>query len=97
MIIACDFDGTIQVTDGKFNRQLLAFLTARQRSGDTVILWTCREGIRLRDALQFCMANGFRPNCVNQNCPEGIRRMGHDSRKIFADIYIDDKNAAMRW
>ena len=36
-------------------------------------------------------AAGFRPDYVNRNAPEAIRRMGHDSRKIFADIYIDDK------
>lgn len=59
--------------------------------GDTVILWTCREGRRLAEAVAFLRNNGLVPNFVNANCPQGIRRMGHDSRKVYADVYIDDK------
>ena len=43
------------------------------------------------EALAFLRSCSFVPNFVNQNCPEGIRKLGHDSRKIYADIYLDDK------
>ena len=37
------------------------------------------------------MKFGLKFNAINQNVPEGIKRLGNDSRKIFADVYIDDK------
>ena len=92
MIIAIDFDGTLQFADGKPNQDLLSRLNIEQRRGNTVILWTCREGRRLNEALLFLQKNGFRPNLVNQNSPQAIQMLGHDPRKIYADIYIDDKS-----
>ena len=92
MIIAVDFDGTLQFADGKPNLNLISKLLAEQRKGNTVILWTCRERKRLQEALLFLQKNGFRPNFVNQNSPQAIAMLGHDPRKIYADIYIDDKN-----
>lgn len=91
MIIAVDFDGTLMINKQP-NHGLIAMLQDRQRHGDIVILWTCRERDSLREAVQFLIANGFRPNYINQNAPQGIKRLGHDSRKVFADLYIDDKN-----
>lgn len=93
MIIAVDFDGTLYI-NGKTNTALIEQLRQSQAAGNAVILWTCREGSSLREATRILRRAGFVPNGVNCNAPEGIRRMGHDSRKIFADIYIDDK--AMR-
>lgn len=92
MIIAVDFDGTLQI-NGTANIGLIQRLRQAQRRGDTVILWTCREGNRLAEALLFLQRNGFRPNYVNSNCPDAIARLKGDPRKIFADVYIDDKSA----
>lgn len=92
MIIAVDFDGTLQSPDKKPNTDLITRLNTEQRKGNTVILWTCREGKSLQEALLFLQKNGFRPNLVNQNSPQAIAMLGHDPRKIYADIYIDDKN-----
>lgn len=91
MIIAVDFDGTIQMPDKTPNTGLIGSLRAAQRRGDAVILWTSREGKRLYEALAFCRENGLLPNYVNQNTPQAIAMLGHDSRKVYADIYIDDK------
>lgn len=93
MIIAVDFDDTLQLPDGTPNLTLIARLRASQRRGDIVILWTCREGPGLQEALTFLRRHGFVPNLANQNAPQAIRLLGHDSRKILADVYIDDKNA----
>lgn len=94
MIIAVDFDGTL-FDGGKLNRGLIAQLKNAQRGGNTVILWTCREGKTLAEALRALHGAGFFPTCVNTNAPETIRRLHRDSRKIFADVYIDDKAAPL--
>lgn len=90
MIIAVDFDGTLEKC-GKPDLVLIEHLKSQQRKGNTVILWTCRDGKRLKEALNFLARYGFAPNLVNRNHPTAVRRMGHDPRKIYADLYIDDK------
>lgn len=90
MIIAVDFDGTLEY-NGVPNLPLIERLQHAQRCGHTVILWTCRDGHSLREALEFLRGHGLRPNYANQNAPAALRYVGHDSRKIYADIYIDDK------
>lgn len=89
MIIAVDYDGTIE-KDGKIDRFLITRLIRAQRSGDTVILWTSRIGEGLKEAVINCHRAGFKPNYVNQNAPEILKKVG-DPRKIIADYYIDDK------
>lgn len=93
MIIAVDYDGTLKVNND-LNILLIRRLKANQRNGDIVILWTCREGKTLAEAVSELAKAGFRPNYVNTNCPETIRRFGRDPRKIYADLYIDDKALA---
>ena len=92
MIIAVDFDGTLQLPDKAPNLRLISSLVNAQRKGNTVILWTCREGKTLIEALEFLRAYGFIPNLVNQNAPQTVKMLGQDPRKVYADIYIDDKN-----
>ena len=92
MIIAVDYDGTLSI-DGKPNIPLIARLRREQASGSIVILWTCRNGKSLAEAVQQLAACGFKPNYVNANCPQAIRQFGGDTRKVYADVYIDDKNA----
>lgn len=91
MIFAVDFDGTLSI-DGTPNVGLINRLISAQRRGGKVILWTCREGRRLAEAVQFCAKCGLRFNAVNANVPEAVRMLGHDPRKIYADVYIDDKS-----
>lgn len=95
-IIAVDFDGTL-CSDcypkiGKANDALFQYLKMLQRMGDRLILWTCRRGVSLKEAIAFCKARGLIFDAVNENLPEVIERFGGDSRKIFADIYIDDRS-----
>jgi len=93
--IAVDFDGTIvehaYPEIGK--EKLFAFQTLREleKMGANLILWTFRSGKELNDAVEFCRKNGIEFYAVNRNYPEEV----YDetvSRKIDADIYIDDKN-----
>ena len=90
MIIAVDYDGTL-VTRGVPNRALISQLRHRQKTGDIVILWTCRERKSLQEAVAELRGFGLIPNYINCNCPQAIRMLGHDPRKIYADVYIDDK------
>lgn len=92
MIIAVDFDGTLQLPKQEPNRVLIEKLRTEQRKGNIIILWTCREGKRLQEALNFLAKNGFKPNYINENAPQAIAMLGHNPRKVYADIYIDDKN-----
>ena len=95
LIIAVDFDGTI-VTDaypqiGK--PQLFAFETLKrlQNDGHRLILWTYRCGSKLDDAVSFCKENGIEFYAVNSSFPNEDFT-GKESRKIAADLFIDDRN-----
>lgn len=95
MTIAIDFDGTI-VADrfpliGEFRPGAVATLRALREDGHTLILWTCRTGLQLAQAVQSCAEAGIHFHYINQNRKEHIALYGGDTRKIFADIYIDDK------
>ncbi|MDK2979338.1 MAG: hypothetical protein PWP52_2052 [Bacteroidales bacterium] len=95
MKIAVDFDGTI--VDHEYPEigkpKLFAFetLKALQDKGVSLILWTFRAGKELEEAVEFCKKNGVEFYAVNKNYPEEIFD-DSISRKIDADIYIDDRN-----
>lgn len=91
MIIAVDYDDTLVAQNGGINWPLINWLKQSQFAGDTVILWTCREDDSLSAALSKLRECGFVPNYVNCNAPERVSRCKSDPRKIFADIYLDDK------
>jgi len=95
MKIAVDFDGTI--VEHKYpeigKEVLFAFdtLKALQKDGHLLVLWTYRANKELDEAVEFCRKNGVEFYAVNKNYPEE----DYDStisRKIDADIFIDDKN-----
>ncbi len=96
MTIAVDFDGTIvehkYPSIGKV--RLFAFETLKQlqKQGHKLILWTYRSGKELEEAVNFCKKNGIEFYTVNKNYPEEQFNENEISRKIYADIYIDDRN-----
>ena len=73
--------------------KLFAFLTLKElnKKGARLILWTFRTGKELDEAVEFCRKNGVEFYAVNKNYPEEVMN-DTVSRKIDADIYIDDKN-----
>lgn len=100
-IYAVDFDGTINLSEtypqlGDPNLELIGFLKSRQQSGDKVILWTCREGDLLKSAVKYCKNYGLEFDAVNDNIRENIEQWNNNCRKVFADYYIDDRNASFR-
>jgi hypothetical protein len=94
MIIAVDFDDTICI-NGKANTGLISRLQMEKRKGAIIILWTSRQGKRLKDAVAFCGRHGLFLDAVNENVPDTIRILGYNPRKVVADIYIDDKNVPL--
>lgn len=95
MKIAVDFDGTI--VEHKYpaigEELLFAIETLKelQRQKHQLILWTFRSGDELEEAVEYCRKRGLEFYAVNKNYPEEI----YDdtiSRKIIADVYIDDRN-----
>lgn len=95
-IIAVDFDGTL--CEDKFpeigepNNLLIAFIQRFHSLGVKIILWTCRNGSALEEAVSWCKENGVPLDAVNENLPEVKEKYGGDTRKVFADLYLDDKN-----
>lgn len=95
LIIAVDFDGTIVEHRYPFIGRVRPFafetLEALQGKGHRLILWSHRSGQKLEEAVKFCRSHGIEFYAINKNFPEEIWE-GTDSRKILADIYIDDRN-----
>lgn len=95
LIIAVDFDGTI--VEDRYPRIgkpiMFAFETMikLQQKGHRLILWTYRKGASLEEAVEFCKANGVVFYAVNQSFP-GEEFDESFSRKIHADLFIDDRN-----
>lgn len=96
--IAVDFDGTLCTRNwpdiGDPNTELIEQLKEEQKNGTAVILFTCREGRLLKDAVKWCKEHGLVFEAVNRNLKERIRAYKADPRKISADVYIDDRAAA---
>ena len=96
MKIAIDFDGTI--VEHKYPKigkpVLFAFdaLKELQKRGHKLILWTYRSGRELEEAVEFCRKNGIEFYAVNKSFTEEQFDNGNASRKIDADLFIDDRN-----
>jgi len=94
--IAIDFDGTI--VEHKYpeigKEILFAFETikALQKQKHQLILWTYRSGRELDEAVEYCRQNGVEFYAINASYPEEEFDEDFASRKIEADIFIDDRN-----
>ena len=95
MVFGVDFDGTLcsdaYPNIGKPNLSLIKRLLAYQTNGTKLILWTCRANQFLNEAISWCSLYGLHFDAINENLPEIVAKYGSDSRKITADLYIDDR------
>ena len=94
-IIAVDFDGTLcerkYPDTGAPITPVIEYVKERKAAGDIIILWTCRVGEYLKNAVEWCKRQGLTFDYINENAPERVRQYGGDTRKISADEDIDDK------
>lgn len=108
LIVAVDFDGTISTDPNMATLENLQLHPHCKRvlermcdQGIRLILWTCRTGKAMEDAMTFLNDNGMLHlfEQVNDHISEIHDKYPLASRKIAADVYIDDKNvgAVIDW
>lgn len=95
VIVAIDFDGVL-VEDGfpDIGNPDWEMVSAVWRLGFTeheLILWTSRVESRLEEAVQWCKDHDLRFAAVNSGAPSNLNEYNTNPRKVFADIYIDDR------
>ena len=97
--IAIDFDGCLckwaWPEIGEPNMEVINAAIREKESGAALILWTCRVGERLGEAVKFCEDLGLTFDAVNANLPERIAAYQNDCRKVNADEYWDDRAVVM--
>lgn len=112
MIIAVDFDGILCHDAfpkiGAPRYEIISLVRRLIDRGHEVILWTTRNGNELTAAVDWCGERGLHFCNVNGPAPSNEKeyrgKYPTQSRKIFADVYIDDhsieymmgENASMR-
>lgn len=100
--VAVDFDGTLCADAfpevGAPNHAVIDYVKRLAADGSKIILYTSREnGTRklLDEAVAFCKAQEIPLYAVNENPgnPHAakIGLKPSDGRKVYADLYIDDK------
>ena len=96
MTIAVDFDGTIVEhrypkigEEIPFATETLKILAQERHK---LILWTVREGELLEEAIEWCRQRGVFSYSVNKDYPEEEKSHNGFSRKLKADLFIDDRN-----
>lgn len=97
MTIAVDFDGTIVEHRYPEIGEEIPFATETLRmlieEHHRLILWSVREGRLLQEAVDWCHERGVDFWAVNRDYPEEeVSYNNHFSRKIKADVFIDDRN-----
>lgn len=96
MTIAVDFDSTIVEhrypkigEEIPFATETLKILAQERHK---LILWTVREGELLEEAIEWCRQRGVFFYSVNKDYPEEEKSHNGFSRKLKADLFIDDRN-----
>lgn len=94
-VVAVDFDGTLcdnaWPSIGREHWGTIRWCLSARAAGAKLILWTNRTERLLREAVRWCKAHGLEFDAVNENLPGIIDAFGGDTRKVVADIYLDDK------
>lgn len=94
MIIAVDFDGTIVEHEyPRIGRPIpfaIETLLKLKKEGHTLLMWSVRDGRLLQEAVDYCESKGLTFYAANKNHPEEDTTTA--SRKLNADLFIDDRN-----
>lgn len=95
MVVAVDFDGTLH--DGKWPgigeplEGAINIMKEIQELGVYIVIWTCRSGDDQTRMINWLLEHHIPFDRVNDNRPEQTAYFGNNSRKVNADLYIDDK------
>jgi len=95
-VFAIDYDDTIVDSNwpgaGSVKEGALETINWFKKCGVYIIIWSCREMKSDKDAAKSVLKkSGIIYDKFNENCPELIDKFHADSRKIGADLYIEDK------
>lgn len=97
--IAIDFDGCLCVNKypaiGAPNWAVIERAKREQELGAGLILWTCREGELLENAVRAAARWGLHFDAINESLPEWISAWGNSPRKVGATEYWDDRAVVM--
>jgi hypothetical protein len=95
MIIAIDFDGTLHTgrwpglgAPAPYARDVMRRL---KEDGHYLIIWSCREGQRQTEMVNWLLEHEIPFDRVNDNHPDGVALYGSTSRKVYAHLYVDDR------
>lgn len=97
LIVCVDFDGTI-VNNGPDNSiislkpAVKTVLNLWNEMGIYVIIWTCRTGDTQIEAEIFLKENKINYDKINDHSSYTYRDWPKAGKKVYADIYIDDRN-----
>lgn len=95
-IIAVDFDGTIAEhiypEVGTLKPHAKDVINHLYNMGHKIIIWTCRYGQPAELAKEALKEWGIKYHTFNEHLPEVKEMFGNDTRKVMADVYIDDRN-----
>ena len=93
--VAVDFDGTLCEDKypeiGKPREDIISLVKWLKNRSCKIILWTCRCNDKLQQAIEWCKNHGIEFDAVNENLKEHIEKYNNNTRKVYADYYIDDR------
>ena len=96
LIISIDFDDTIAYTKnfaiGELKQDAKYVINKWYNEGHYIIINTCRTDKDEIDAQLFLDVEGIKYHKINENNPKIIEYFKNNTRKIYADVYINDKN-----
>jgi hypothetical protein len=95
MIIAVDFDGTLHTgawpAIGAAAPYAAEVMRKLHEDGHYLIIWTCREGIQQTEMTNWLLERGIPFDRINEHKGDVWQEYGYKARKVYADLYIDDK------
>ncbi len=95
MILAIDFDGTLHMGQypaiGIPMPYAIEVMKQLKADGHYIIINTCRSNGYLTEAINWLLSKGIPFDRVNDNHPDEIATHSNNSRKVHADVYVDDK------
>jgi hypothetical protein len=96
MIIAVDFDGTLHTGEwpaiGEPAPHAIEVMRKLKEDGHCLIIWSCRQGDEFSDMVGWLLEKEIPFERINNSHPDNSKEFGYESRKVYADVYIDDKN-----
>lgn len=103
MIIAIDFDGTLHTGHwpgiGSPAPYAVEMMQKLKADGHYLIIWTCRELQQQTEMVNWLLEKQIPFDRVNDNVPGQAERYGNNARKVYAHLYVDDKQVGglPRW